>query len=211
MSRNHAAAKKQPLSDFEHKIYALFDQSSHFSAQLKVDQSKDPLIRKAIEHIDNQHTIESGRLKRVQTQLRIENGILTQSGRPVVPPSLIQTVVKEYHNTAHFEVDKIYSLLKERFYWPNMFDYIRSFISACEACQKTKCDTSPPKAPLVKMFIPNAPMQFVSLDIAYLPKDHSGYQYMLLVGDVFSKYIQAIPLKDQTAPTIADAFLKHWV
>ena len=34
---------------------------------------------------------------------------------------------------------------------------------------------------------------------------------MLLIGDLFSKYIQAIPLKDQTAPSIADPFLKHCV
>ena len=61
------------------------------------------------------------------------------------------------------------------------------------------------------MFISNAPVQFVSLDIAYLPKDKNGYQCILLIGDVFSKFIQAVPLKDQTAPTIVDAFLKRWL
>ncbi len=56
------------------------------------------------------------------------------------------------------------------------------------------------------MFIPNAPMQFVSLDIAYMPQDSNGYQYILLMGDVFSKFVQAVPLKDQIATTIAGAF-----
>ena len=54
-------------------------------------------------------------------------------------------------------------------------------------------------------------MQFVSLDIAYLPKDNKGYQYILLIGDILSKYIAAIPLKDQTAPVIVDALLQHWI
>ena len=92
-----------------------------------------------------------------------------------------------------------------------MYAYIRSFISSCETCQRTKCDTAPPKAPLVEMFIPSAPMQFISLDIAYLPKDNSGYQYILLIGDIFSKFISAVPLKDQTAPLIVDALLKNWI
>ena len=61
------------------------------------------------------------------------------------------------------------------------------------------------------MYIPNAPMQFISLDIAYLPKDHSGNQCILMIGDIFSKFVQAVPLKNQTAPVIADALLKHWI
>ena len=155
--------------------------------------------------------LKNGRLKRVQQQLRIENGILLKSGRPVVPTSLRKSIVAEYHNTAHFGTDKIYSLLRQRFYWPNMFSYIQSFIANCQVCQKSKCDTAPPKAPMVPMFIPSAPMQLVSLDIAYMPKDAHGYQYILLIGDVFSKYIQVIPLKEQSAASIRDAFLRHWL
>ena len=76
---------------------------------------------------------------------------------------------------------------------------------------KTKCNTSPPKAPLVVMFISNAPMQFITLDTAYLPKDASGYKYILLIGDIFSKFVDAIPLKDQAVPTIVEALLRHCI
>ncbi len=54
-------------------------------------------------------------------------------------------------------------------------------------------------------------MQFLSLDIGYLPKDQNGYQYILLIGNVFFKFIQVVPLKDQTAPTIVDALMKNWI
>ena len=59
--------------------------------------------------------------------------------------------------------------------------------------------------------MPNALMQLVSLDIAYIPKGSNGYQYMLLIGDTFSKFTQAVPLKDQTVSVIVEAFMKHWV
>ena len=61
------------------------------------------------------------------------------------------------------------------------------------------------------MVIPNAPMQFISLDIAYMPRDEAGYRYILLIGDLFSKYVQAVPLRDQTAPSILRAFSSHWL
>ena len=211
LSRSSAANPDQPEPEFDHKIYASYIQSDNFKQQLATEQLQDPLIQNAMRNIANNQPINNGRLKRVQQQLRIENDILLKSGRPVVPSSLRKYIVTEYHNTAHFGTEKIYSLLKQRFYWPNMFSYIRTFVANCQVCQKSKCDTSPPRAPMVPMFIPSAPMQLVSLDIAYMPKDTHGYQYILLIGDVFSKYIQAIPLKDQSADSIRDAFLRHWL
>ena len=175
LSRNYTADVNQPDSQFENKIHALFLKNDNFLSQLLNAQLEDPLIRTTKGLVENQSEIVKGRLKRVKTQLRIEQGLLTKSGRPISPPSLRTFVVYEYHQTAQFGVDKIYSLIRERFYWPNMYSYIRNFVSQCTVCQTTKCDTMPPKAPLVKTYIPNAPMQFVSLDIAHLPKDSHGY------------------------------------
>ena len=210
LSRNRTATHTQPASAFEDKIYANFALNDHFTAQLKEAQSKDTVVHNAKLCISKGNVIPQGRLRRVQRQLRIEHDILTKSGRPVLPQSLRKLIVLEYHNFAHLGTDRIYELLKQRFYWPSMYNYIRSFTLHCQTCQQSKCDTRPPKAPLLPMFIPNAPMQFLSLDIGYLPKDASGYQYILLIGDVFSKYIDAIPLKDQTAPTIVSTLQTKW-
>ena len=79
------------------------------------------------------------------------------------------------------------------------------FTRSCKTCQQVKCDTTPPKAPLIPMVIPEAPMQFISLDIAFMPQDNHGYQFVLLIGDIFSKFIHAVAIKDQTAYSIVDA------
>ena len=211
LSRNNAADPDQPTSTFEDKIYASFIKSKGFLEQLATEQLRDPVIKNAKLKVGNNESITQGRLKRVQKQLRIEKDVLTKSGRPIIPPSLRKLIVAEYHDKTHFGTRKVYSLLQQRFYWPNMFGYIQSFTSNCRICQQSKCDTMPPKAPMVPMFTPSAPMQLISLDIGYMPKDGSGYQYMLLIGDTFSKYVHAISLKDQTAPTIVNALLHNWV
>ena len=211
LSRNKAANPVQPPSEFEDKIYASFANDNSFRVQLLEEQLKDPIISNTIDCIQRSWPLLNGKYKRVQLQLRLIDGLLTKSGRPVIPPSLRKIVVTEIHNVAHFGTDKVYQLLKDRYYWPNMYNYIKAFSKGCETCQKTKCDSSPPKAPLVPMYIPQAPTQFVAIDFAFLPKDQQGYQYMLLIGDVFSKFISAIPLKEQTATSIVDAFLKDWL
>ena len=136
---------------------------------------------------------------------------MTKSGRPVVPASLRKFIVTKIHNESHFGVDKTYGLLKSRFFWPNMYKSVQLIVSTCTICQKTKCDTQPPKAPLLPMIIPNTPMQFISMDIAYIPVDTHGYQYILVIGDIFSKFIQAIPLCDQKTKSVIEAFSKHWL
>ena len=58
---------------------------------------------------------------------------------------------------------------------------------------------------------PEYPMQFITLDIAYMIKDKDGYRYILLIGDLFSKYIAAVPLREQTAEDICIALHKEWM
>ena len=92
-----------------------------------------------------------------------------------------------------------------------MYQYTNIFVTSCETCQKVKCDTRPAKAPLIPMLIPEKPMDFISIDIAHMPKDNDGYQYVLLIGDMFSKFIQAVPMRDQTAPTVIKSFSNNWL
>ena len=91
-----------------------------------------------------------------------------------------------------------------------MYNFVRNLTPACETCQKTKCDNRPPKLYCLKcLFQTNLCNSFI--DIAYLPKDNSGYTYILLIGDIFSKFITTVPLKDQTVPVIASALLNNWI
>ena len=91
--------------------------------------------------------------------------------------------------------------MQSRFYWPGMRKYLNIHVATCKICGQCKVGTTP-KAPLVSRYNPQAPMEYIALDIAYMPVETEGYRYLLIIGDLFSKYIEAIPLKDQTASTI---------
>ena len=140
--------------------------------------------------------------------MRIENDLLTKSGRPIsLPSSLRKFIVHEFHSTAHFGSDKIYGLLKQRYYWPNMYGYIPLFIKSCTICQQVKCDTSPPKY----LGYPRSFTAIYFAGHAYMPFDNHDYQFVWLIGDIFSKFIQAVALKDQTSYSIVKGLLKNWI
>ena len=44
-----------------------------------------------------------------------------------------------------------------------------------------------------------------------MPQNVEGYRYVLLIGDLFSKYIEVVPLRDQTSLTISQAFWESWL
>ncbi len=209
LSRNRSANENQPPSEFEEKIYSI--DNSTFMDQVKEEQSKDDVIAATKRCIAENKLIDQGRLKRVQKQLRVEDGILKKSGRPVIPATLRNYIVSEIHNTGHFGVEKTYALLKDRFFWPSMYKYVKTFVDVCRTCQQVKSDTRPPKAPLLPMVIPSGPMEFISIDIAYMPLDNDGFNYILLIGDIFSKYINAVALRDQTSKSIVKAFEDNWL
>ena len=54
-------------------------------------------------------------------------------------------------------------------------------------------------------------MQFITIDIAHMVKDDNGNRYMLIIGDLFSKYVEAVPLRGHTTEEICNALFNDWI
>ena len=70
--------------------------------------------------------------------------------------------------------------------------------------------THPLRAPLVNITT-NQPLELVSMDFLTLEKSLGGFQHMLVITDHFTRYAMAVPTKNQTARTTAEAFFNNFV
>ena len=205
-SRIPTTSDTPPKSPLKEHVYRIDNVS--FREQRVAEQSEDPIIRQAKTELQTTGNVTMGRLKRVSKQLKIEKEILTKSGRPVVPSNLHEYVMEKFHEhgdtKAHFGVEKTYAAIKLRFYWANMYRSVEKYVAACQTCQQCKAHAQPAKAPLVPLLVPEKPIDFLCIDIAYMEPDNDGYRYILLIGCVFAKFIAAVPLKDQTAEVIVE-------
>lgn len=109
------------------------------------------------------------------------------------------------HNDAgHPGIDRTISLLKDRFYWPGMNKAMEEWIKNCDRCIKRKTATNI-RAPLVNIETTEA-LELDCIDYLTLEKSKGAFQHLIFITDHFTRSAQAIPTRNQTARTTAEAF-----
>ncbi len=95
--------------------------------------------------------------------------------------------------TGHPGVNNTLSLLRDRFWWPNMARDVRRFVQGCPDCAISKSPRHLPAGKLLPFPIPNRPWSHLGVDfISDLPAS-DGNTCILVIIDRFSKFCRLIP------------------
>lgn len=128
--------------------------------------------------------------------------------RPLIPKILRYRLFEQVHGVAHFGTNSTLRLLRSKYYWPKMTADIRLWCKSCGKCQKNKV-TRHTKSPL-GTFPDSDRFEHVHMDLVVM-KNIDGYRYICTFMDRSTRWVEAIPLKETTAETIARTFYEHWV
>ena len=127
-----------------------------------------------------------------------------------MPESLRVAAMETVHNQAgHQGAERTLLLAVPRYYWNNMASDIRTYIRGCNRCMLAK--TAPVPDTKAKSLLASRPQEVVAMDFTVLERDRRGFENVLILTDVFTKYTQAIPLKSQKASMVAKALIDHWI
>lgn len=109
----------------------------------------------------------------------------------------------------HQGKDRTVELVKRRCYWPGM---VRDVERLCRECQR--CILAKAVQPKVRSFMgtlqASRPHEILAIDFTVLEPASDGRENVLVLTDVFSKFTQAIPTRDQRASTVAEILVRHW-
>ena len=191
--------------------------------ELKVEYHVDPYFKDIVKYLEKDYCRYVGK---AQTVFKMQcedyvlvNGVLFKirygkkdKGEPslvlCIPEKYIPTVLYQYHTpllAGHPGVIKLYDTIKQRYYFPGMFNLVREFVECCLECQSMKGKTDGPRIQYARIPLDTRTMARMSMDIKEMPESELDFRHILVCVCEFTNWMKTIPLADQKAQTIAMA------
>jgi hypothetical protein len=131
-----------------------------------------------------------------------------------VPPSLRKEVIHQCHDmktAGHFYYWKTLNKAKKHFTWGGMRKDIQVYCQACHVCA-TRKNTGRHRKAEMRRYDVGLPMEEVAIDLmGPFPESESGNKYVLVVVDSFSKWMEAYPVANIEAKTIAEKLVMEFI
>ena len=96
-------------------------------------------------------------------------------------------------------------IIRQKFFIHNLMNKVKRYIEACHTCLKTKPKYMKNRPIYGRIPVDYAPMQDLSIDIKTMPQAFGGYHLLLVITCDQRNFMIAVPLRDRTAWTIAEA------
>ena len=127
----------------------------------------------------------------------------------ILPRCLTRQVLQAVHDQAgHQATEKTTSLVRKRCYWPGMAEDVANYCQSCERCRLAKAGKR--LHPTIGSLTAARPLEVLAMDFTVLDPSSNGTENVLVLTDVFTKFTQAIPTRDQKAVTVARVLVKEW-
>jgi len=124
-------------------------------------------------------------------------------------------LILEAHNIGHEGYYKTYQRLRRSHYWNDMVNDVKRVISKCEKCQLNRPQPYPDPMESIPTEV-EGPFTHLGLDIiGPLTKTRNNNQYIIVVVDYFTKWVEAEPTENITSYDVVkfliNIFARHGV
>ena len=136
-------------------------------------------------------------------------------GKPkiIVPKSLTNAILKYDHGFkihGHTGVGKTSVRLIQNVRWKNCKSDVRKWVVKCPRCAVERMNL-PGRQGLMRFWNPSRRFECIAVDVMEVsPASKNGYKKIVVIGDLFTRYFWAAPIKNETAPTLARVILDEW-
>ena len=141
------------------------------------------------------------------TSARVE-----EEWRIVIPHDQREDILSEHHEgrcAGHLRGQRFLQQVRVRYYWPKMTASVKHYEDSCAACQLAKGKVNKQNVPLsVISEITTRPFQCVAVDaVVNLPLTLAGNRHIVVLIDLFTRYLVAVAVPDLSVETYARLIL----
>jgi len=135
-----------------------------------------------------------------------------QQWKECVPKHKRAAILHRMHDqpsAGHLGIAKTIARTAETYYWPRMFADIAKYVRECANCLAHKSSQERP-AGLLHATPVKTPWEQVSIDlIGPLPRSTEGHNWLLVMQDRFTKWVELSPLRRATTPAVIQRLTKQ--
>ena len=191
--------------------------------ELRAEYNNSPYFKDILTYITKGYCRYVGKAQRLFKlsceDYLVMNGILFRirydkgnGGKPslvlCVPEKYIPTILYQYHSpllAGHPGTVKLYETLRRKYYFPAMFTVVRQYVSSCLECQSMKPKTEIPNMHYSRVPLDTRVMARMSVDVKSMPYSALGFRHILVCTCEYTNWVEAIPIANEKAQTIAEA------
>ena len=133
----------------------------------------------------------------------------------VMPRTLRQRFLEKIHRTggnvatSHLSARKTLAHVQQRAYWPTWRTDTETFCHRCSLCQTVQHGVAPRHGNM-KTYEANGAGDRLHIDLTGPhPTSRQGHVYILTAIDAYTRYLVAVPLRNKTAVSVANALVEH--
>ena len=157
-------------------------------------------------------TIQINRFKNFCKPFIIKNNYLYRKDRRkegnllrVIRRFEMEPVLYMMHNDptgGHFSTEAMFNKIRDRYYWPQLYEDIRTYVKTCDNCQRRGRNNK--RNPLHPIPV-YSPFYQIGIDfVGPLPLTSNGNKYIIVAMDYLTKWPEAQPVSNADAEATAN-------
>lgn len=155
--------------------------------------------------------------KRYFKELFKPTGIVVEfieKSKKVTDPNTKKLIMNDYHilpTSGHAGINRMIRNIKKEYYWTGMQQDITTYVKNCDSCQRNK-HINKKRQPLVITSTADSSFEKIFIDlVGPLETSLEGYKYILTIQDELTKFIEAIPIVNKEANTVAKGLVYQFI
>ena len=132
----------------------------------------------------------------------------------LVPQTRQREVFEHLHDhstSGHMGLEKTSEKIRFAFFWPGLLRTVKDWCKKCDWCAARKPPLKKSRAPLQQYLFGN-PMERIAVDIlGPLPRTARGNTHVVVLGDYFTKWMEAFAVPNQEAATVVTVIVEQFI